>query len=335
MNSARRLLVVAIAAGCGLAAAAQPASEKPAAAAVKTQHAVGYYDDTRQRVVIVGSPANPREGDRDRVWSWDGARWEVETEAGPPGRVNAAAAYDRRHGQAVVAGGSRQAAVGDRWDVVGDTWIGDGKGWRRVADITPRDHQSMVYDEGREAVLMFGGISGDRSTPWPSDTWELRRGRWSRIATEGPAGRGRTAMAYDGARRQLVLFGGVGGSPAPDQPQPWYGDTWVWEWSALAAVADDGPRARYAHGMVFDERAGVVLLYSGAAAHRDAPLSDMWKWDGRALDRDHPLRADARAPLPAGHGVRPGPRQDCAVRRRSVESDTWEWDGVRWRQVAS
>ena len=32
--------------------------------------------------------------------------------------------------------------------------------------------------------------------------------------------------------------------------------------------------------MVFDERAGVVLLYSGAAAHRDAPLSDMWQWDG-------------------------------------------------------
>ena len=32
--------------------------------------------------------------------------------------------------------------------------------------------------------------------------------------------------------------------------------------------------------MAYDERAGIVLLYGGAAAHRDAPLSDMWQWDG-------------------------------------------------------
>jgi len=32
--------------------------------------------------------------------------------------------------------------------------------------------------------------------------------------------------------------------------------------------------------MEFDERVGVVLLYSGATAHRDAPLTAMWQWDG-------------------------------------------------------
>ena len=87
-----------------------------------------------------------------------------------------------------------------------------------------------------------------------------------------------------------------------------------------------------AHGMVFDERAGVVLLYSGAAAHRDAPLSDMWQWDGCA------------GPKSASRARRPGYRYQAVMvydRARGGTvlyggivgpGDTWEWDGQRWRR---
>ena len=53
----------------------------------KTDHAVGYYDEQLRRVVLVGAAGDPRDGQRDSVWSWEGRRWELVAEAGPPGRV--------------------------------------------------------------------------------------------------------------------------------------------------------------------------------------------------------------------------------------------------------
>ncbi len=70
-------------------------------------------------------------------------------EAGPPGRVNAAAAYEAGRGKAVIAGGSRKA--GASWQVVEDSWEGDRSGWQRMADIPARDHHALVED-GRGIV---------------------------------------------------------------------------------------------------------------------------------------------------------------------------------------
>jgi hypothetical protein len=312
----------------GVEAPAQPGGPPP-------PRAVGFYDPTLQRVVIVGGDNELKSGRRDRVWSWSGARWEPATDSGPTARGNPGAAYDARRRVAVVTGGMARAANDSSYEVIGDTWEGGATGWKRItgADIAPRDHHSMVFDERRRTVLMFGGILGDRSTPWQSDTWELRTEGWVRIATDGPPGRGRTAMVYDSQRGHVVLFGGVGGAPS-GQPQPWFNDTWVWDQSGWRNVADGGPRARYAHGMVFDERAGVVLLYSGAAAHRDAPLTDMWQWDG---ERWTEIRLTGPTP---GHRYQPVMVYDRA-RGKTVlyggapdsRADTWEWDGRQWRQV--
>ena len=85
---------------------------RPPADAPATDHAVGFYDPRLQRVVVVGGPGDPTSGDRDKVWSWSGTRWEQVTDEGPSGRVNASAAYDVRRGRAVVTGGSRK---GGRW----------------------------------------------------------------------------------------------------------------------------------------------------------------------------------------------------------------------------
>jgi hypothetical protein len=191
----------------------------------------------------------------------------------------------------------------------------------------------MIYDENSRTMLMFAGMLADRS--WPSDTWELRSGGWTRVASDGPPGRGRTALAYDGARKHVVLFGGVGGAPA-GQPQPFYGDTWIWENARWRKVAEDGPRGRYAHGMVYDERARAILVYSGAAAHRNAPLDDMWQWNGSSWSQ---IQLSGATP---GFRYQPIMVYDRA-RSKTVlyggfsESgamyDTWEWDGVTWKKI--
>ncbi len=300
------------------------------------ERAVGYYDPALGRVVLSGSAGPLRAGGRDRVLSWSGARWEQITAPGPPTRGNRGGAYDSRRRLAIVTGGAARAANDSSFEILGDSWVGTAAGWRRFlgSDLPPRDHQSMVFDEGRETVLLFGGIPGDRSTPWPSDTWEFGPTGWTRIATEGPPGRGRTALVYDSKRRQVVLFGGVGGEPAPGQPQPFFDDTWVFEEGGWRKVAEGGPRGRYAHGMVYDERAGVVLLYSGAAAHRDAPLSDMWQWDG---SRWTEIRLTGPTP---GYRYQPVMVYDRARGTtilyggiQGSADDTWEWNGRQWKEI--
>ena len=311
---------------------ASPDGREPSVSGPDTGHAVGFYDAQLQRIVLVGGAGDPKHGERDTVWSWSGRRWERVTDAGPLSRVNASAAYDAQSGRAVVAGGSRKGLDGRTWEVVGDSWAGDRSVWRQIADITPRDHHSLVED-GRGGLLLYGGIPADRSGPWPTDTWELQGDGWKRIATEGPPGRGRTALVYDSKRKRVVLFGGVSAQPEPNQPQTFFNDTWTWDGQRWSKAAESGPRGRYAHGMVFDERAGVVLLYSGAAAHRDAPLSDMWQWDGTRWTE---IALDGPTP---GYRYQPVMVYDRA-RGRTVlyggiagANDTWEWDGKQWQQV--
>jgi hypothetical protein len=231
-----------------------------------------------------------------------------------------------------VTGGAR--AVGpSSFETVADTWLGGPTGWHPITgnDLAPRDHQSLVFDANRQAVLMFGGISAERSAPWPSDTWELRADGWARVAASGPPARARTALVYDPVRRQTVLFGGVGAPLGERQEQRFYDDTWVLDRPGWRRVATDGPPGRYAHGMVFDERAGIVLLYSGAAAHRGAPLTDMWQWDGKRWSeirltgptpgyRYQPVMVYDRA---RGKTVLYGGSQDPT-------DATWEWDGRSW-----
>lgn len=86
--------------------------------------------------------------------------------------------------------------------------------------------------------------------------------------------------------------------------------------------------------MVFDERAGVALLYSGAARHRGAPLTDMWQWDGVRWTE---IRLTGPTP---GFRYQPVMVYDRA-RGRTVlygglqgsTDDTWEWDGRHWQEV--
>jgi hypothetical protein len=139
---------------------------------------------------------------------------------------------------------------------------------------------------------------------------------------------------YDKVRRQVVLFGGVSAPDGPRGDQRFLTDTWVWEGRSWRKVSGVGPPGRYAHGMVFDERAGVVLLYGGAATHSDTSLADMWQWDGRRWSE---IRLTGPTP---GFRYQPIMVYDRA-RGKTVlyggilgsRNDTWEWDGRAWREI--
>ncbi len=274
--------------------------------------------------------------DSTELWSWDGAVWSRLPGAGPTARSASAAVYDTQRDRLMLWGGW----VGKQGGLRNDTWEWDGARWRAGSDSTPRPrgHFAMAYDEARGVTLMFGG--DDRSGPaWPSNSWSWNGINWRQVATAGPPGRAVTAMAYDSKHKVVLLFGGVGLSPAEGQPQPSFGDTWVWNGQSWLQRAVTGPSPRNRHAMTFDRRAGVVLLYggnSGGRAGMSEEHGDMWQWDGEHW---------TEIPLT---GPTPGPRSLHAMAYDAARgvtvlyggssngelmSDTWEWDGHRWQRI--
>ena len=79
-------------------------------------------------------------------------------------------------------------------------------------------------------------------------------------------------MAYDPARRAVVLHGG--GSPATGP----MGDTWVYNGKAWSKLAEGGPvRAR--HRLVYDRDSNAILLFGGySPAPRNHRTNEMWRF---------------------------------------------------------
>ena len=94
---------------------------------------------------------------------------------------------------------------------------------------------------------------------------------WTQKEDIGPIARHATALAYDMARRHVVLFGGqnfvdnnIGAG------EELRGDTWRWDGESWAQIADMGPRRRYMHALAYDrdanslavtDRAGYLTIY--------------------------------------------------------------------------
>src|SRR5581483_10661132 len=100
--------------------------------------------------------------------------------------------------------------------------------WTQVSDIGPsgRFQHAMAYDESRDRVVLFGGRTTGplpQGELRPSDTWEWDGDAWVQVEDVGPGGRSEFAMAYDAARKRVVLFGG-----APESGRL-LNDTWEWD----------------------------------------------------------------------------------------------------------
>lgn len=134
---------------------------------------------------------------------------------------------------------------------------------------------ASAYDTQRQRWVLFGGgqaTSGLRL----ADTWEWDGAQWVHIDTgnTGPSARFHHAMAYDRARRRVVLFGGNGETST-------LSDTWEWngtQWKQVAQGATVTPAPRVFSAMSYDEARGRIVMYGGynGGGARD----DVWEFDG-------------------------------------------------------
>src|SRR5262249_49971951 len=130
------------------------------------------------------------------------------------------------------------------------TWEWDGVTWSKIGTATQppsRQRHAMAWDAARQRVVLYGGMLGTAG-PVASDLWEWDGASWTQRARAwGPRGRGGRSMAYDEARRRLVVFGGSAfGATAPLQ------DTWEWDGNAWSMASSSGPGRRWDAAMSYD-----------------------------------------------------------------------------------
>jgi len=184
-------------------------------------HTAMTYDVARQQVVLFGGGPGAPIGFAD-TWVWDGTNWTQKFPAtSPPGRGLHRMAYDIVRGQIVLFG-----ATPDGITFFNDTWVWDGTTWTQKFPATsppiPRYAYAVAYDAARQQVVLFGG-QGPSNTPLYGDTWVWDGTTWTqKFPASSPPGRSTHVMAYDAARSQVVMFGGITGGAFQAS------DTWVW-----------------------------------------------------------------------------------------------------------
>ncbi|RMG13246.1 MAG: hypothetical protein D6731_12585 [Planctomycetota bacterium] len=226
-------------------------------------------------------------------------------------------------------------------DPEGLALLGTWRTWSEVhTEPRPRARAAHALCAApRGGLLLFGGsqaLAGPEGGSQEAaralgDTWVWRQGAWQqrRPAAE-PSPRRAHALAYDAARRRVVLFGGEN---AADQD---LGDTWEWDganWVRCAPTRSPPPRSW--HAMAYDAARRRVVLFGGAQGEaRD--LDDTWTWNGREWRQvpvegppsrhDHAMTYDAarqRVILFGGLSLRGKP---------PLRGDTWSFDGSAWRR---
>ncbi|MCA8950065.1 MAG: hypothetical protein KDE27_11230 [Planctomycetes bacterium] len=166
-----------------------------------------------------------------------------------------------------------------------------------------------AFDAARERLVMF----------WDG-TWEWDGVAWTRrISATEPPPRGGAMLAYDAARRVVVMFGGGFLQP--------FGDTWEWDgvdW--VNRTAATSPPAGGGYGMTYDPVRQRTLLVTYTSA--------TWEWDGATWTQ----RAPASSPPPrGGFALAWDEGRQRAVLFGGSDAfqtvffaDTWEWDGNNW-----
>ena len=137
-----------------------------------------------------------------------------------------------------------------------------------------------------------------------------------------PPAREGMGMAYDAARSEVVLFGGI------DSTGTTLGDTWTWDattWTQEHPATS--PPARYAMGMTYDAARGDVVLFGGYSLY----FGDTWTWDGTTWTHRHPAKSPpARDYLGMTYDAARSEVVLFGGYHSGRLGDTWTWDGSTW-----
>jgi hypothetical protein len=141
-------------------------------------------------------------------------------------------------------------------------------------------------------------------------------------------------MAYDAARNETVIFGGIVNNSQV------LGDTWVWNGANwIQKTPPNSPPPRFGHAMAYDAARQEVVLFGGLLASGSGN-ADTWVWNGTTWTQVFPTAGPPPRDLAAmtydsvrNETILFGGRS-LGSATGSMLDDTWVWDGVNWMQKA-
>jgi cysteine-rich repeat protein len=216
--------------------------------------------------------------------------------------------------------------------------------WQKIESKPPPAlmFARAAYDTARRRVVMFGGQSTPTTAGASSATYEWNGAGWSRVDTaNSPPARADHGMAYDAARRRVVIFGGhLGEQPFPTAA---YEDTWEWDgaqWRMQTPATS--PSARFGVAMTYDSARKVVVMFGGF--YYRTSFDETWEWNGTNWRRvstatTPPGREGAIMAYDPTRGVvvMASGRKNIGTQSNPyvLLNDTWEYNGTDWRQVTT
>lgn len=221
---------------------------------------------------------------------WNGVGWYPSIGSGAPAaRMGHDMVADTANGRIVMFGGYNGTTLADTWQLRLTSW---GYQWSQLAPFgwpAARRNHAMAYDARRHSVVMFGGA--DASGQFLGDTWELVFQQplglqWlHRYPAQSPPRRWGHSMAYDEARRVVVLTGGYGNPQCGNGCASFLDDVWEYDgvtWRQRARPTSTLPFAREGAAFAWDPLHERCVLQGGGANGGYWP--DTWYYDA-PLDR--------------------------------------------------
>lgn len=202
------------------------------------------------------------------TWSFSNGRWQQQREpSAPPARYVGGMSYSPVNKGILMFGGAEAGSVAPF--LVNDTWLWTPRGWRRLHSATsppaaPVD--GMAADPATGQVVMLTGIDATgATTPGSGETWVWSGANWKReTSAPKPAARFGSAMTYDAAIREVVMFGG---DYRPGSPGGSLNDVWGWTgsvWERLTEV--NAPPVEVFAGFAYSTSSKRLLLLQADAS---------------------------------------------------------------------
>jgi hypothetical protein len=299
---------------------ASPLAKSPLAVWPASTDGYSVADDpATHQIVVFGGLA-----DNSATWLWDGSKWTFgQPQVSPPGRIDAAAAYDPALQVVLLFGGH-----GPPGTDLTDTWAWGGATWRELDKGTiepPRSDASMVWDAAvNEMVLVAGGPADTATT-----TWVWNDSRWTRLSSGLPAAPAAIPLGFDPQAHALiaVIHGLTPASPTPMQTWEWEGAVWHRLTTHLV------PQADVVVGVGWDPLSRRLLMFGGG------PLAfgfgRMWAWTGTGWLQlpvvKGPLILDGELVSTDTSLLLVGALRALAAQPGRI--DVWSWNDATWNPV--
>ena len=244
------------------------------------------YDPVRDRMIVYGGSQTfgPVLGDLQALALSGTPTWSALSASGggPGARTHHQAVYDATGDRMLLFGGADAgASYSDLWslDLAGAT-----PAWTLLAASgsgpAARTEATVVLDDARHRLLVYGGLAPGPGTPTFDDLWayDLTGGGWSLLAPGGtlPIHRHGATGVIDAGRDRLLVYAGVTEeAPFPRTNELWALDLATTTWSLLAP-GGDVLDARLGHAALWDAAGDRMIVYGGLPANYGALIGDTW-----------------------------------------------------------